>query len=113
MKKAKDYVKEITDCYNESIKSGSDNVFIGKMQEVFMSIAFTEVKEMKELRGVKTDNGIKPIFKEQRNKYISICREVNKVAKCNLLVDKDFDNVIQELYPNIYDWYLSNVAIKN
>ncbi len=84
------------------------HLFARKAADVFMEVAVNDVNEMKEQRKVSTDRGLIPIFKEQRRKYGAICREVNKVRD-GLLSITDFDEVIKEIHPSIYGWYVVNV----
>jgi hypothetical protein len=106
--KAKEYAKEILVVYADAIMLNKWQLFTVKLSEVFMSIGVTEVKELQKARNVSTDKGLIPIFKQQREKYGTICKIVNQVNP-NLLNIKDFDELIKEIHPSIFDWYKSNV----
>ena len=112
MKKAKEYANEIVVAYGDFVMGGDEKIFSRKMSDVFISIAVNEVQELRQIRKVSTDNGLIPIFKEQRQKYSVVCKVVNTV-KSNLLSVTDFDEVIKELYPSIYEWYVSNVVAQH
>ena len=75
-----------------------------------MAVAVSEVQELRKMRNISTDKGLIQIFKEQRQKYGSICKIVNGV-KADLLSITDFDEVIKEIHPSIYDWYVSEVLV--
>lgn len=108
MKKAKEHANELVVAYSDAIMNENWKMFTGKLSDVFVEVAINEVKELRKARNIKLDTGLIPIFKDQRAKYDSICRIVNTV-KADLLSITDFDEVIKEIYPNIYDWYISQV----
>jgi hypothetical protein len=109
MQKASLYSSQILVSYADAIMLNDDKLFTNKMNDVFIKIAVDEVQELRQLRNIKTDAGLVPIFKEQRQKYLSICNKVNIVKK-DLLQVTDFDEVIKEVYPSVYDWYVANVV---
>lgn len=109
MKKAKEHASELLVVYADAVMQNNWKLFTEKLSDVFRSVAVNEVSELRSMRNVSTDNGLIPIFKEQRQKYGSICKIVNGV-KAELLSITDFDEVIKELYPPIYDWYVSEVV---
>jgi len=108
MKKAKEHANELIVAYSDAIMNEHWKTFTEKLSDVFKEVAINEVKELQKARNIKFDSGLVPIFKDQRKKYGSICRIVNTV-KAGLLSITDFDDVIKEIYPNIYDWYVSQV----
>ena len=108
MKKAKEHASELLVVYADAIMQENWQLLTKKMSDVFMAVAVSEVQELRKMRNVSTDNGLIPIFKEQRQKYGSICKIVNGV-KPDLLSITDFDEVIKEIHPSIYDWYVSVV----
>lgn len=108
MKKAKEHANEILVVYSDAVAKENQQLFTKKMSDVFMAVAVTELKELCKMRNVSTDNGLIQVFKEQRQKYGSICKIVNSV-KPNLLSITDFDEVIKKVHPSIYDWYVSAV----
>jgi len=108
MKKAKEYANELLVVYADAVMQENSQLFTKKLSDVFMAVAVNEVRELQKIRNVSTDNGLIPIFKEQRKKYGSICKIVNGVRP-DLLSITDFDEVIKEIYPSIYDWYVSTV----
>ena len=108
MKKAKEHASELLVVYADAVMQENWQLFTKKMSDVFMAVAVSEVQELQKMRNVSTDNGLIPIFKEQRQKYGSICKIVNSVQS-DLLSITDFDGVIKEIHPSIYDWYVSAV----
>jgi hypothetical protein len=108
MKKAKEHASELLVAYSDAVMQENWHLFTKKISDVFMEVAVNEVKELRKMRNVSTDNGMIPIFKEQRQKYGSICKIINGV-KPDLLSITDFDELIKEIYPSIYDWYVSVV----
>ncbi len=106
MKKAKEYAQEII----ESLKSGkSVRDQVNTFADILTMLTVTEIGELKNMRRVTTDNGLAPIFKEQRNKWASIMRQVNEY-KPDLLTFAEFDDSIIEIYPNIKDWYFKIIS---
>ena len=81
---------------------------VKEQNEKIMSI----IKRKEDQSLEKMDNGLIPIFKEQRQKYNAICKVVNTV-KSDLLSITDFDEVIKEVHPSIYEWYVSNVVAQH
>lgn len=110
MKKAKEHARELLVAYADAVMQENRQLFAEKLSDVFMAVAVNEVQELHKMRNVSTDNGMISIFKEQRQKYGSICKIVN-VVKSDLLSITDFDEVIKEIYPSIYDWYISTVLM--
>ena len=110
MRKSKEIANEICIIYADAIMQENWKLFTKKLSEVFMEVAVEEVRELRKMRNVSTDNGLIPIYKEQRQKYNSICKIVNTV-KSDLLSITDFDEVIKEVHPSIYDWYVSKVVV--
>ena len=108
MKKSKEHASELLVVYADAVMQENWQLFTKKMSDVFMAVAVIEVQELQETRNVSTDKGLIPIFKEQRQKYGSICKIVNGV-KADLLSITDFDEVIKEIHPSIYEWYVSEV----
>lgn len=108
IKKAKEHASELVLVYADAVMQENWQLFANKLSDVFMAVAVNEVKELMEMRNVSTDNGMKSIFKEQRQKYGSICKIVNGV-KSDLLSITDFDEVIKEIHPSMYNWYMSDV----
>jgi hypothetical protein len=108
MKKAKEYASELLVVYADAAMQENWQLFTKKLSDVFMDVAVSEVQELLKMRNISTDNGLIPIFKEQRQKYGSICKTVNGV-KPDLLSITDFDEVIKEIYPSVYEWYVSQV----
>lgn len=108
MKKGKEHASELLVIYADAIMQENWKLFAEKLSNVFLEVAVNEVQELRKMRNVSTDNGLIPIFKEQRQKYGSICKIVNGV-KADLLSVTDFDEVIKEVHPKIYDWYVSAV----
>lgn len=108
MKKAKEHANELLVVYADAVMHENWQLFINKISAVFTAVAVSEIHELRKIRNVSTDNGLIPIFKEQRKKYGSICKIVNGV-KSDLLSITDFDEVIKEIHPSIYDWYISVV----
>lgn len=107
MKKAKEHAEAIITAFKQSNKENV-NPFTEKMTEVFMDVAGNEIVELRKARNIKVDSGLIPIFKDQRKKFGSIVTIVNETTS-DLLHITDFDGVIEELYPNIYDWYKKEV----
>ncbi len=112
MRKSKEIANEICVVYADAIMQENWQLFTKKLSDVFMEVAVKDVQELRQMRNVKTDNGLIPIFKEQRQKYNAICKVVNTV-KSDLLSVTDFDEVIKEVYPSIYEWYVSNVVVQH
>lgn len=110
MRKAKEIANELCVVYADAIMQDEWKLFTKKLSDVFMEVAVSDVKDLRKMRNISTDNGLIPIFKEQRQKYGSICKVVNTV-KSDLLSITDFDEVIKEVHPNIYDWYVSQVVV--
>lgn len=109
MKKSKQYASEILISVADSIGDENKSHFINKITDVLVELVFTELEYLRKQRNVKTDSGIIAIFKEQRNKFIAICKIVNKV-KNNLLTVEDFDLAVKKIYTeNIYEFYEKNV----
>lgn len=108
MKKAKEHASELLVTYADAIIQDNWKLFTEKLSNTFMEVVINEVQELRKNRNVSTDKGLIPIFKEQRQKYASICKIVNGV-KADLLSITDFDEVIKEAIPSIYDWYVSEV----
>lgn len=112
MRKSKEIANEICVVYADAIMQDNWKLFTKKISDVFLEVAVNEVQELRKMRNVSTDSGLIPIFKEQRQKYNSICKVVNTV-KSDLLSVTDFDEVIKEIHPSIYDWYVSNVVAQH
>lgn len=112
MRKSKEIANEICVVYADAIIQENRQLFTKKISDVFTEVAVKDVQELCQMHNVKTDNGLIPIFKEQRQKYNTICKVVNTV-KSDLLSVTDFDEVIKEVYPSIYEWYISNVVIQH
>ena len=110
MKKSKEHASELLVVYADAVMQENWQLFTKKMSDLFMAVAVSEVQELRKMRNVSTDKGLIPIFKEQRQKYGSICKIVNGV-KADLLSITDFDEVIKEIHPSIYDWYVSEVLV--
>lgn len=108
MKKAKEYSNELLVVYADAVMQNNWKLFTDKLADVFLAIGVTEIKELRTIRNIKTDNGLIPIFKEQRQKYGAICKIVNSVH-FQLLKITDFDELIKEIYPSVYGWYMQNV----
>ena len=108
MKKSKEHASELLVVYADAIMQENWKLFTQKLADVFREVAINEVHEMRKARNISTDNGLIPIYKDQRLKYGSICKIVNGV-KADLLSITDFDEVIKEVHPKIYDWYVSAV----
>ena len=108
MKKSKEHASELLVVYADAIMQENWKLFTQKLADVFQEVAINEVNEMRKARNISTDNGLIPIYKDQRLKYGSICKIVNGV-KADLLSITDFDEVIKEVHPKIYDWYVSSV----
>ena len=108
MKKAKEHANELVVAYSDAIMNENWKMFTQKLSDVFKEVAINEVKELQKARNIKLDTGLIPIFKDQRKKYSSICQIVNTVKE-GLLSISDFDAVIKEIHPNIYEWYAENV----
>ena len=108
MKKAKEHASELLVVYADATMQGDWKLFTNKLAEVWMEVAVKEIQELRKMRNVSTDNGLIPIFKEQRQKYGSICKIVNEV-KPDLLSLSDFDEIIHEVHPSIYEWYSTNI----
>ena len=106
MKRAKEHASEIVIVYADAVLQENRHLFIEKMTDVLMAVTLIEVQELRKMRNTSTDNGLIPVFKEQRNKFDSICKIVN-IAIPTLLSIADFDEVIKKIYPSIYDWYAS------
>lgn len=109
MRKSKEIANEICVFYADAKMQNDWQLFTKKLSEVFMELAVKDIQELRQLRNVKTDNGLISIFREQRQKYGAICKIVNTV-KGDLLFIGDFDNVIKEVHPSIYEWYVRNVV---
>jgi hypothetical protein len=109
MRKSKEIANEICVVYADAIMQENWQLFTKKLSDVFMEVAVKDVQELRQMRNVKTDNLLISIFKEQRQKYNAICKVVNTV-KSDLLSVTDFDEVIKEVHPSIYQWYFSNVV---
>ena len=112
MRKSKEIANEICVVYADAIMQENWQLFTKKLSDVFMEVAVKDVQELRQMRNVKTDNGLISIFKEQRQKYNAICKVVNTV-KSDLLSVTDFDEVIKEVHPSIYEWYVSNVVAQH
>ena len=111
MRKAKQIANEICLVYADAIMQNNWQLFTKKLSDVFKEVAVNDVLELSQMRNVKTDNGLIPIFKEQRQKYNSVCKIVNSI-KNDLLCITDFDEVIKEVYPeDIYKWYYDNILV--
>ena len=110
MRKSKEIANEICVVYADAIMQENWKLFTKKLSGVFMEVAISDVTDLRKMRNISTDKGLIPIFKEQRQKYGSICKIVNTV-KSDLLSITDFDDVIKEVYPSIYDWYVSQVVV--
>ena len=108
MKKSKEHASELLVVYADAIMQENWKLFTEKLSNVFLEVAVNEVQEMRKARSISTDNGLIPIYKDQRLKYASICKIIN-VVKPDLLSITDFDEVIKEVHPKIYDWYVSTV----
>ena len=108
MRKSKEIASELLVVYADAVMQENLQLFTKKISDIFMEIAVNEVLELRKMRNISTDKGLIPVFKEQRQKYGSICKIVNGV-KGDLLSITDFDEVIKEIYPSIYEWYISNV----
>lgn len=109
MRKSKEIANELCVVYADAIMQSNWSLFTSKLSEVFKEVAVDDVKALRIARNVTQDSGLVPIFKEQRQKYMSICKVVNQV-KPQLLNVTDFDEVIKEIHPSIYGWYLENVV---
>ena len=112
MRKAKEIANELCIVYADAVMQDKWYLFTKKLTDVFLEVAVKDVRELRQMRNVKTDNGLIPIFKEQRQKYNAICKIVNTV-KSDLLSVEDFDRVIKEINPSIYEWYVSNVLTQH
>jgi len=110
MKKAKDFAKEIIDSFVNAQKANDSHLLTQKLTEVFLELTRNEITELKVMRHIKTDSGLIPVFKEQRQKYNSICKHVNAIHD-NLLDLNLFDELIGLTYPNIFEWYKANVLV--
>ena len=110
MKKSKEHASELLVVYADAIMQENQQLFTKKLSDTFMAVAVSEVQELRKMRNISTDKGLIQIFKEQRQKYGSICKIVNGV-KADLLSITDFDEVIKEIHPSIYDWYVSEVLV--
>lgn len=109
MKKAKEHANELVIAYSDSVMNNDFDIFRKKLSLVWAEIIINEVKELQTARNIKLDTALIPIFKDQRQKYWSVCKIVNTLKKSDLLSISDFDEVVKSIYPNIYDWYVSNV----
>ena len=108
MKKAKDHASELLVVYCDAVILEDRSLFTKKLADVFREVAINEVAEIRKARSVSTDNGLISVYKDQRQKYGSICKIVNGV-KADLLSVTDFDEVIKAVHPFIYDWYVSTI----
>lgn len=108
MKTGKEHALELLVIYADAVMLKNWKLFTEKLSSVFFEVAVHEVHELRKMRSVSTDNGLIPIYKEQRQKYGTICKIVNGV-KADLLSITDFDEVIKEVHPSIYEWYVSAV----
>ena len=70
MKKAKEYYKEILEAEKTKDKSKIDL----KVKEVFKNFVL-EIKELRDMRNVSTDQGLMAIIKEQNNKWNALCNK--------------------------------------
>jgi hypothetical protein len=110
MKRAKEHANELIVAYSDAIMNGNRKIFTDKLSDVLEEVAINELKELQKQRNISLDTGLIPLFKEQRNKYASICKIVNSVDE-GLLSISDFDDVIKLIYPDIYEWYVENVLV--
>lgn len=110
MKKSKEHASELLVAYADAIMQENLQLFTKKLSDTFIAVAVSEVQELRKMRNVSTDNGLVQIFKDQRQKYGSICKIANGV-KADLLSITDFDEMIKEIHPSIYDWYVSEVLV--
>lgn len=108
MKKAKEYADELAKAFDKSVRTGNNEYITKMLADVLYRVTRTEVFELKELRKISTDQGLVPIFKEQRKKYAAICRRFNKYGNGMLSV-ADFDAAIKMSYKAIYHWYETEV----
>ncbi len=108
MKKAKYYAGEIIAAISNTKSTNNTKILSSKLAEVFIELTVNELEELRIARNIKTDDGILAVFKEQRKKYLAICKRVNKVSKITLPVS-DFDDLIKAIYPTIYNWYEKNI----
>ncbi len=108
MKKGKEYSDEILKSLNESLLNDDMMIFVYKLNEVFKNLLIHEIDEIKKLRNVQYDNGLIAIFKEQRKKYETIVKHVEKQFP-NFMLITDFDDAVKTYYPEIYGWYVENV----
>jgi hypothetical protein len=108
MKKAKEHANELVVAYSNAVMNENFGIFKNKLSLVWAELVINEVKELEKARNIKLDTALVPIFKDQRQKYWSICKIVNTV-KADLLSISDFDEVVKAIYPNIYEWYVKAV----
>ncbi len=108
MKKAREHAAELAVIYADAIMENNWKLFTDKLADVFQEICVNEVMELRTARNIKFDSGLIPIYKDQRQKYFTICTQINQVHP-KLLSITDFDEVIKEVYPKIYDWYCQEV----
>jgi hypothetical protein len=108
MKNAHQYASEILVLYADFIIINDATLLKQKLNEVFCSMIVNEIAELRKVRNISSDNAIIPVFKEQRKKFAAICKIVNAI-KPDFLAVTDFDMAVEEIYPNIYEWYKSNI----
>lgn len=113
MRTSKQIANELLVHYADAIMLKDKEIFNKKLSSVFEEVVIKDVEELRKLRNVQYDAGLVGVFKDQRQKYASICVAFNKGIKSDLLKVTDFDEVVKEIYPSVYEWYCENVLDKN
>lgn len=98
----------------ESSKAHAQNIIdnlidIKVVSNVLTKVLSAEVTQLRKARNIKLDSGLIPIYRDQRNKWSSICKIVNKHYDKEYLDTQMFDDGFVELYPSLSSWYTKSV----
>lgn len=106
--KAKEIAKELVVAFSAMKISGDEESFKVKYAECLGLIVHKELYQKKDIRNVSTDDGMLSIIKEQRNRWRSVCFHANKLTGDFFRVEA-FDECFQLVFPEISEWYQSNI----
>ena len=102
MKKAKEYALEFISAYEKNIRfdlisTPKEKAFnyVKQTTRLFQDLFIVEVKQLIDLRNIKTDFGVINIYKEQWKKINSIIKHVGNEQILSL---SDFHNFLNVMY---------------
>lgn len=91
MKKSKVYFEEL----KEALESKNEESINKKIVSVFNDIFIKEIPEIIEMRRAESDSAMKAIFREQNQKWNSICNKCESIG-CNVLKRDAIKNIVEK-----------------